>query len=52
MVDGGLISGVFLIFHRFVLKMGVLVHPQLGLLWPASLSLFFCNVTFADQPDF
>ena len=27
MVDLGLISGLFPVFHRFSLKMGVLVHP-------------------------
>ena len=26
-----------MIFHRFSLEMSVLVHPQPGLLWPASL---------------
>ena len=27
----------FFIFHRFLLEVGVLVHPHSGLLWPASL---------------
>ena len=41
MVDGGLISGFFQFFIGVFLKMGVLVHPQPGLLWPASLPFFF-----------
>ena len=32
---------IFVIFHRLSLKMGVLVHPHSGLLWPASLPGFF-----------
>ena len=55
MVDGGLISSFFLIFYRFLLKMGVLVHPHSGLLWPASLPgafFLFLNVTFAKKHDF
>ena len=56
MVDGGLIS-VFLFFHRFLLEMGVLVHPHSGLLWPASLPcvfvfLFVLYVTFEETHDF
>ena len=50
MVDLGLISDFF--FHRFSLKIGVLVHPQSGLLWPASLPgsfLLLLNVTFVEH---
>ena len=47
---------LFFIFHRFLLKMGVLVHPQSGLLWPASLPgaflLLLVNVTFAKKHYF
>ena len=45
----------FFDFHKFVLEMVVLVHPQSGLLWPASLSGFlfcFLNVTFEEKHDF
>ena len=50
MIDGGLISEVFSIFHRFSLKMGVLLHPHSGLLWLASPPFFFVvNVTFAKK---
>ena len=31
----------FWFFDWFPLEMGILVHPQSGLLWPASLPFFF-----------
>ena len=36
-------ESIFRFFDGFPLEMGVLVHPQSGLLWPASLpGAFFC----------
>ena len=54
MVDGGVDFRSFSIFHRFLLEMWVLVHPQPGLLWPASLPgafFLFVNVTFEKKHD-
>ena len=45
---------IFSIFHSFLLKMGVLVHPQLGLLWPASLpgAFFFFLMSLLTKNTF
>ena len=48
-------ESIFWFFGWFPLEMGVLVHPQFGLLWPASLpgAFFFSfNVTFEKKHDF
>jgi len=50
----GLISVFFMLCPWIYLKMWVLVHPQFGLLWPASLPgtfFLFVNVTFAKTHD-